>query len=106
MNDKKQVLTRHTFVIIDGARLYEQIDRIGERRYSLSRAVCHVGRCLAFAADYHNVRPFTNKVLDHFIIAITGDSTPGSAAKIIRLGAEVCLSKPLVKVELLAAVGL
>ena len=40
------------------------------------------------------------------IVAITGDSTPGSAAKIIRLGAEVCLSKPLVKVELLAAVGL
>ncbi len=40
LNDKKQVLTRHTFVIIDGAQLYEQIDRIGERRYSLSRAVC------------------------------------------------------------------
>lgn len=40
------------------------------------------------------------------IIAITGDPSAGNAAKIVRLGAEVCLSKPIVKAELLAAVGL
>jgi len=40
------------------------------------------------------------------IIAITGDSDPTAASKIIRLGAEVCLPKPLKKDQLLSAVGL
>lgn len=40
------------------------------------------------------------------IIAITGDPNPTAANKIVRLGAEVCLAKPLKKDILLSAVGL
>ena len=40
------------------------------------------------------------------IIAITGDPDPKSARKIVRLGAELCLAKPLKKQSLLDAVGL
>lgn len=40
------------------------------------------------------------------IIAVTGDPKPTAAAEIVRLGAEVCLAKPLQKEQLLSAVGL
>lgn len=40
------------------------------------------------------------------IIAITGDANPASAARIVKLGAEVCLPKPVSKADLLAAIGL
>lgn len=40
------------------------------------------------------------------IIAITGDPSPTAARKIVKLGAEICLSKPLKKEDLLSAVGL
>ncbi len=40
------------------------------------------------------------------IIAITGDPDPKAARKIVRLGAEICLAKPLKKQLLLEAVGL
>jgi len=40
------------------------------------------------------------------IIAITGDLNPAATSKIVRLGAEVCLPKPLKKDQLLGAVGL
>lgn len=40
------------------------------------------------------------------IIAITGDPSPTAVRKIVRLGAEVCLPKPLKKELLLRAVGL
>jgi CheY-like chemotaxis protein len=40
------------------------------------------------------------------IIAITGDPSPTAGRKIVRLGAEVCLPKPLKKELLLRAVGL
>lgn len=39
------------------------------------------------------------------IIAITGDPAPESVKRILRLGAEACLAKPVSKDELLAAVG-
>ncbi len=44
--------------------------------------------------------------MDVRIIAITGDPSPSAAKKIVRLGAEVCLPKPLKKTELVSAVGL
>lgn len=40
------------------------------------------------------------------IIAITGDPNPTAASKIVKLGAEVCLPKPLQKQQLIGAVGL
>lgn len=40
------------------------------------------------------------------IVAITGDTNANTSAKIVKLGAEVCLPKPIVKADLLAAVGL
>ena len=40
------------------------------------------------------------------IIAITGDPSPDAGKKIVRLGAEVCLPKPLKKAQLISAVGL
>ncbi len=40
------------------------------------------------------------------IIAITGDPNPSASRKIVRLGAELCLAKPLKKQLLLDAVGL
>lgn len=40
------------------------------------------------------------------IIAITGDPNPTGSRKIVRLGAEICLKKPLEKQSLLDAVGL
>jgi len=40
------------------------------------------------------------------IIAITGDLDPGASSRIVKLGAEVCLAKPLKKDTLLAAIGL
>ncbi len=40
------------------------------------------------------------------IIAITGDPNPTAAKKIVKLGAEICLPKPLKKEQLLSAVGL
>jgi excisionase family DNA binding protein len=40
------------------------------------------------------------------IIAVTGDPSPAAAKRIISLGAEVCLMKPVKKKELLAAVGI
>lgn len=40
------------------------------------------------------------------IVAISGDASPSNSAKIVRLGAEVLLPKPIVKEDLLAAVGL
>ncbi len=40
------------------------------------------------------------------IVAITGGTSSSAPAKIVKLGAEVCLPKPIVKADLLAAVGL
>ena len=40
------------------------------------------------------------------IIAITGDPNPAAVKKIVGLGAEVCLAKPLKKKQLLDTVGL
>jgi len=40
------------------------------------------------------------------IIAITGDPNPTASRKIVKLGAELCLAKPLKKQLLLDAVGL
>lgn len=40
------------------------------------------------------------------IVAITGDKSTSAAAKIVKLGAEICLRKPIVKADLLTAVGL
>jgi len=44
--------------------------------------------------------------MDVRIIAITGDPSPAAAKKIVRLGAEVCLPKPLKKSELISTIGL
>lgn len=40
------------------------------------------------------------------IVAISGDTNPSTSAKIVKLGAELLLPKPIVKADLLAAVGL
>lgn len=40
------------------------------------------------------------------IVAVTGDPDPVAVSRIVRLGAEVCLQKPLNKEQLLGAVGL
>lgn len=40
------------------------------------------------------------------IIAVTGDPKPTAVSEIVRLGAEVCLPKPLLREQLLSAVGL
>lgn len=40
------------------------------------------------------------------IIAVTGDRNPAAASEIVRLGAEVCLLKPLKNSQLIEAVGL
>ena len=44
--------------------------------------------------------------LDVRIIAVTGDPNPSAASKIVKLGAEVCLAKPLKKQQLISAVGI
>ena len=40
------------------------------------------------------------------IIAITGDPNPTAARKIVKLGAELCLAKPLTKQVIMEAVGI
>ncbi len=46
------------------------------------------------------------ETLDVRIIAITGNPNPAAAKKILRLGAEVCIPKPVKAEELISAVGL
>ena len=44
--------------------------------------------------------------MDVRIIAITGDPNPAAAKKIVNLGAEVCLPKPIKKETLISTIGL
>ena len=46
------------------------------------------------------------ETLDVRVIAITGNPDPAIAKKIVRLGAEICLPKPVKMNELISAVGL
>ncbi len=62
------LLTGHAVHVVHGTQANEQGKGVRKRRNALGRAVRHVGRGLAFAADQFDVSAFFEQVFDQLVI--------------------------------------